>query len=406
MGLLENLMGTSVDDPRFAATTQLAQGLLSSPRLMQGLAQGLGGYQETIARAKQQKAAEEYRAMQIAQVRAQMEAQQRQQAQSELDARLTRQAFTGVKPIEANSASGITGPRPEALAAVGKLPAFDPAAFVASGGSPELAFSLQKSLTKTGPEYSTNVQYDQDGRAFLVAKDSSLKYLDGVAARDELITEDLGGKRVLRTKYSPEARGQYSKTYTPDALLSASTTRRGQDLTYSTNREANDIQRSLALQEKELKVGELRDKADERRRSKEGGIASIGAQIAVIDKALSHPGRTTATGLSGTIDPRNYVSGTNARDFQVVLDQLGGAAFLQAFESLKGGGQITEVEGKKATDAMARLNRAQSDGEFELALRELREIMTAGYKRLAGVDYSTPDSSPVLRWNAQTGKFE
>ena len=90
----------------------------------------------------------------------------------------------------------------------------------------------------------------------------------------------------------------------------------------------------------------------------------------------------------------------------MVLDQLGGAAFLQAFESLKGGGQITEVEGKKATDAMARLNRAQSDGEFELALRELREIMTAGYKRLAGVDYSTPDSSPVLRWNAQTGKFE
>jgi hypothetical protein len=311
-----------------------------------------------------------------------------------------------VKPIEANAASGITGPRPEALAAVGKLPAFDPAAFVASGGSPELAFSLQKSLTKTGPEYSTNVQYDQDGRAFLVAKDSSVKYLDGVAARDELITEDLGGKKVLRTKYSPEARGQYSKTHTPDALLSASTTRRGQDLTYSTNREANDIQRSLALQERELKVGELRDKADERRRSKEGGIASIGAQIAVIDKALSHPGRTTATGLSGTIDPRNYVSGTNARDFQVVLDQLGGAAFLQAFESLKGGGQITEVEGKKATDAMARLNRAQSDGEFELALRELREIMTAGYKRLAGVDYSTPDSSPVLRWNAQTGKFE
>jgi hypothetical protein len=406
MGLLDNLMGTSVDDPRFAATTQLAQGLLSSPRLMQGLAQGLGGYQQAMAQAKQQKAAEEYRAMQIAQVRAQMEAQQRQQAQSELDARLTRQAFTGVKPIEANAASGITGPRHEALAAVGKLPAFDPAAFVASGGSPELAFSLQKSLTKTGPEYSPTVQYDQDGRAFLVAKDGTHKYIDNVRARDKLITEDLGGKKILRTEYSPEARGQYGKTYTPDALLSASTTRRGQDLTYSTNREANDIQRSLALQERELKVGELRDKADERRRSKEGGIASIGAQIAVIDKALSHPGRTTATGLSGTIDPRNYVSGTNARDFQVVLDQLGGAAFLQAFESLKGGGQITEVEGKKATDAMARLNRAQSDAEFESALRELRGIMTAGYKRLAGVDYSTPDSSPVLRWNAQTGKFE
>jgi hypothetical protein len=246
MGLLDNLMGTSVDDPRFAATTQLAQGLLSSPRLMQGLAQGLGGYQQAMAQAKQQKAAEEYRAMQIAHVRAQMDAQQRKQAQSELDARLTRQAFTGVKPIEANAASGITGPRPEALAAVGKMPAFDPAAFIASGGSLELATSLQKALTKTGPEYSPTVQYDQDGRAFLVAKDGTHKYIDNVRARDKLITEDLGGKKILRTEYSPEARGQYGKTETPDALLSASTTRRGQNMTKAAADEANDINRQAA----------------------------------------------------------------------------------------------------------------------------------------------------------------
>lgn len=111
---------------------------------------------------------------------------------------------------------------------------------------------------------------------------------------------------------------------------------------------------------------------------------SIQAQIAVIDKAIAHPGRKTATGLSGVIDPRNYTPGTNARDFQVVLDQLGGAAFLQAFESLKGGGQITEVEGKKATDAIARLNRAQSDKEFEVALNDLRDVMQKGYDRLGG----------------------
>lgn len=111
---------------------------------------------------------------------------------------------------------------------------------------------------------------------------------------------------------------------------------------------------------------------------------SIQAQISVIDKAIAHPGRTTATGLSGSLDPRNYMPGTDARDFQVVLDQLGGAAFLQAFESLKGGGQITEVEGKKATDAIARLNRAQSDGEFEVALKDLRDVMQRGYERLGG----------------------
>lgn len=149
-------------------------------------------------------------------------------------------------------------------------------------------------------------------------------------------------------------------------------------------REANQIMQGLNIQEKELKLEELQGKREERNRSKEAQQASIAAQLGVIDKALQHPGREAATGLSGVLDPRNYVPGTNPRDFQVVLDQIGGTAFLQAFESLKGGGQITEVEGKKATEAIARLNRAQSDEEFERSLRDLREVMERGQSRLAG----------------------
>jgi hypothetical protein len=153
-------------------------------------------------------------------------------------------------------------------------------------------------------------------------------------------------------------------------------------MTDSRGSEANATQRELLIQERGLKVADLQDKADARARAKDAGAASIQNQIAVIDKALSHPGRKTATGLSGTLDPRNYVPGTDATDFRAVLDQIGGAAFLQAFESLKGGGAITEVEGKKATDAVARLNRAQSDAEFETALRDLRKVMSDGYERL------------------------
>ena len=100
-------------------------------------------------------------------------------------------------------------------------------------------------------------------------------------------------------------------------------------------------------------------------------IQTADETIALLTQALNHPGRTVATGLSGTLDPRNYVPGTDARDFRVLLDQIGGRAFLQAFESLKGGGQITEIEGRKATEAMARLNTAQSDEAFEAALKEL-----------------------------------
>jgi hypothetical protein len=112
--------------------------------------------------------------------------------------------------------------------------------------------------------------------------------------------------------------------------------------------------------------------------------------LGVLDKALNHPGLDTATGLSGTIDPRNYIPGTDAKDFNVVMDQIKGKAFLQAFQTLKGGGQITEVEGKKATDAIARLNTAQSTPEFKKALMELRDVAVSANARMTGSDGQKP----------------
>lgn len=68
-----------------------------------------------------------------------------------------------------------------------------------------------------------------------------------------------------------------------------------------------------------------------------------------------------------TLNPKNV-------DVEEKIGQLGGAAFLQAFESLKGGGQITEIEGKRATDALARLtNLRQSDAGFRKALSDFKQ---------------------------------
>lgn len=89
-------------------------------------------------------------------------------------------------------------------------------------------------------------------------------------------------------------------------------------------------------------------------------------------------------------------------DVEAKIRQLGGGAFLQAFESLKGGGQITEVEGQKATEALARLTELrQSDEGFVQALedfkgevvrlRDLARTRAAGgapqYKLPPGVTY-------------------
>ena len=62
--------------------------------------------------------------------------------------------------------------------------------------------------------------------------------------------------------------------------------------------------------------------------------------------------------------------------------QLKGTAFLSAYAMLKGGGAITDIEGQKAGDAMARLDRAQGEAEAKAALADFREAVDTGLKKL------------------------
>jgi hypothetical protein len=56
---------------------------------------------------------------------------------------------------------------------------------------------------------------------------------------------------------------------------------------------------------------------------------------------------------------------------------------------LKGGGAITDYESKKAEGAMARLSRATGDVEFKEALKDLRDAITEGQRKLAAVGQSS-----------------
>lgn len=104
-------------------------------------------------------------------------------------------------------------------------------------------------------------------------------------------------------------------------------------------------------------------------------LATADQTLSVIDQAMNHPGLATLTGLSGRIDPRAMIPGTDAADARALLEQIQGATFLEAFNRLRGGGQITEVEGKKAENAIARLSTAQSDDAIRKSLGELRGII-------------------------------
>jgi len=96
--------------------------------------------------------------------------------------------------------------------------------------------------------------------------------------------------------------------------------------------------------------------------------------------------------------PEKPIGGTNAADFEAKLGQVQGKLFLQAFETLKGGGQITEVEGEKATSALANLSASQSEEQFRAALLEFRyevgELVKLARKR-SGMD-KTPSKAQLI----------
>lgn len=112
-------------------------------------------------------------------------------------------------------------------------------------------------------------------------------------------------------------------------------------------------------------------------------IAQGEETIRLVDDLLKAPGFKQAVGGSRLLGVQK-IPGTSAKDFDVRLDQLKGQQFLQAFESLKGSGQITEIEGKKATDAIARMDAAGSEAEFTKAAREFQSVIRQGVERARG----------------------
>ena len=97
--------------------------------------------------------------------------------------------------------------------------------------------------------------------------------------------------------------------------------------------------------------------------------------MASIDEIINHPGLEYAVGASSVLP---IIPGTPAADFTTRLEQLQGGVFLQAYQDLKGGGQITEVEGKKAEQAKARMATAQTEKEFIRAMKDYKSAIKTG----------------------------
>lgn len=110
-----------------------------------------------------------------------------------------------------------------------------------------------------------------------------------------------------------------------------------------------------------------------------GKQAKVDANGNVVEKSTApHPGFRGAVGLGFG---ERFVPGTEAASFQALYDQVTGGAFLQAYETLRGTGQITEIEGAKATSAITRMQLAQNEREFVKAAREFQDVIRSGVQR-------------------------
>lgn len=124
-----------------------------------------------------------------------------------------------------------------------------------------------------------------------------------------------------------------------------------------------------------------------------GKTADADFMLKSIDDVLGDKGLDKATGGWFGLQGRQAAAfplGEDQRRVQPKIDQLRGQSFLQAYNNLRGGGQITEIEGTKAENAIARLNQAQEPDDFKKALTDLKEVVEAAKARNAKAGSNLP----------------
>lgn len=110
-------------------------------------------------------------------------------------------------------------------------------------------------------------------------------------------------------------------------------------------------------------------------------LDSSKAMLSKVAELIQHPGMPAAVGAPSLGKAMTLVPGTEASNFMARLEEVKGGQFLEAFNTLKGGGAITQTEGQKATQAISRMSTSQDEKEFVTAANEFMDIVRKGMER-------------------------
>lgn len=249
------------------------------------------------------------------------------------------------------------------------------------GGSFE---NWQKQIKQKGAEYGkqTTVVQDADGNFYTLHTGS-----DGSSIARPLQLGQGGVPMAGMVSQSEDGRpGPAPIKLSP----SKGTKQYGSEIAdVATGRTVRNIAPQIAEKEAAEEVGKTQGKAI-------GDLSRVADNadraMKTIEQIRRHPGKEYATGAWSAV-PLDRIPGTDARGFVNLVEQAKGQTFLEAFNSLRGGGAITEAEGQKATQALARLDRGQSKADYDAALNDLEDVVRNGMVRarqMAGGNFRTP----------------
>jgi hypothetical protein len=126
-------------------------------------------------------------------------------------------------------------------------------------------------------------------------------------------------------------------------------------------------------------------------------VAKAENAIQNIDALIADPRLKNATGW-GSYIPVD-IPGVNA-EVRARMGQVQGEAFSQALQQLRGLGAVSNVEGEKASQAIARLNAAQSYEEYIAAVQDFRSVISGGVDRARNMMQVRTGRAPAPPLNA------
>lgn len=151
---------------------------------------------------------------------------------------------------------------------------------------------------------------------------------------------------------------------------------------------------ALKRQELEQKIAtskqELAQKTQDRAAAGESAQATFDNMTQTVNNVLTHAGLSSAVGLSSAFPT---VAGSNAADFEAVLETLKSQQFLAGVQAMKGSGALSDAEGAKIQNAISNLSLKQSEPAFRKSLETTLELINAAKAR-ASKQYAS--ASPPL----------